>query len=122
MAFNALGRILLVSSAWAVKLLVWMGVRICKCPIYLSVHCIETAILVLMNNVPSLASVADDITALIICKILSTAPLLMGMSSVPAMNMWPPALLWALGSDIYDASLCAESNITNSVSDNCIFL
>ncbi len=86
-----LGQIL-VSSAWAIKLLVWMVVRICRCPISLSVCCIETAVLVLMNNAPSLASVADDITALIISKILSTAPLLMGMSSVPAMNMWPPAL------------------------------
>ncbi len=89
MAFNALGRVLLVSSAWAVKVLVWLGVPICKCPISLSVHRIETAVLALMNNAPSLASAADDITALIICKIMSTAPLLMGMSSVPAMNMWP---------------------------------
>jgi hypothetical protein len=111
MAFNTLGRILLVSGSWAVELSVWMGVRICKCPISSSVHCIETAVLALMNNAPSLASAADDITAYIICKILSTAPLLMGMSSVPAMNMWPPALLQALGSDTYDALLCIASLI-----------
>ncbi len=48
---------------------------------------------------------ADDITALIICNIFSTAPLLMGMSSLPAMNMWPPALLQALGSDRYNVLL-----------------
>jgi hypothetical protein len=106
LAFNALGRILLVSSAWAVELLVWMGVCVCRCPISLSVCHIETAVLVLMNNAPSLASAANDITALSICKVLSTAPLLMGMSSVPAMNMWPPALLRALGSDRYDVLLC----------------
>ncbi len=84
MAFNALGRILLVSSAWAAKLLVWMGVRVCGCPFSSSVRHIETAVLELMNNAPSLASAADDITTLIICEILSTAPLLMGMLSVPA--------------------------------------
>jgi hypothetical protein len=99
MAFKTLGIILLVSSAWAVKLLVYMGVQVCGCPISLRVHRMETAVLRLMNNALSLASAADDITALIICDMLSTAPLLMGMSSVPAMNMWPPALLWALGSD-----------------------
>ncbi len=112
MAFNDLGRILLVSSAWAVELPVWMGVQVCGCPISLSMCCMETAILALMNNVPSLASAADDITALIICNILSTAPLLMGMSSVPAMNMWPPALLRALGSDRYDALLRIVSLIS----------
>ncbi len=59
----------------------------------------ETAVLALMNNAPSLTSAAYDITALIICDMLSAARLLMGISSVPAMNMWPPALLQALGSD-----------------------
>jgi hypothetical protein len=106
MAFNALGRILLVSSARAVKLLIWMGMGICRCPISLSVRCIETAVLALMNNAPSSASAADDINALIICNILSTATLLMGVSSVPAMNMWLLALLRALGSDRNNASLC----------------
>jgi hypothetical protein len=112
MAFNALGRILLVSSAWAVKLSFWMGVQVCGCPISSSMHCMETAVLALMNNAPSSASAADDITALIICKILSTTPLLMGMSSVPAINMWPPALLRALGSDRYNALLCIASLIS----------
>ena len=109
MAFNALGIILLVSIAWAVDLLVCMGVQVCECPISLRVHCIKTAVLVLMNNAPNLASAADDITAFVICYMLSTAPLLMGMSSVPALNMWPPALLWALISDRYNALLCITS-------------
>ncbi len=109
MAFKALGIILLMSSAWAVKLSVCMGVQVCGCSISLRVHCMETAVLALMNNAPSLASAANDITALIICDMLSTAPLLMGMSSVPAMNMWLPALLRALGSDRYNALLCIAS-------------
>jgi hypothetical protein len=109
MAFNALGIILLVSIAWAVELLVCMGVQVCGGPISLRVHCMETAVLALMNSAPSLASTADDITALIICYMLSTAPLLMGMSSLPAMNMWPPALLQALGSDRYNALLWIAS-------------
>ncbi len=112
MAFNALGRFFLASSAWAVKLSVQMGVRVRRCPISLRVCCIETAVLALMNNAPSLVSAADDIIALMICKILSTAPLLMGVSSVPAMNMWPPALHWALGSDRYDVLLCIVSLIS----------
>ncbi len=93
MAFNALGIILLVSSAWAIELSVCMGVQVCRCPISLRVRRMETAVLALMNSVPSSASAANDITALIICNMLSTAQLLMGMSSLPAMNMWPPALL-----------------------------
>ena len=109
MAFKALGIILLVSRAQAAELLVCIGVQVCGCPISLRVHCMETAVLALVNNAPSLASAVDDITALIICDMLSTALLLMGMSSVPAMNMWPPALLQALGSDRYDALLWITS-------------
>jgi hypothetical protein len=98
-AFSALERILLVSSACAVKLSVWMGVRDCECPISSSVLHMDTAILALMNSAPSSASAADDITALIIYKIFNTAPLFMGISSVTAMNIWPPALLLAFGSE-----------------------
>jgi hypothetical protein len=94
-----------MSSAWAVELLVCTGVQVCGCPISLRVDHMETAILVLRNNAPSSASAADNITALIICDMLYTTPLLMGMLSVPAMNMWPPALLRALGSDTYNALL-----------------
>ncbi len=85
--------------------------QVCGCPISSSVHCIKTAILALMTNASSSAYAADDITALITCKILSTTPLLMGMSSMPAINMWPLALLPALGSDGYDTLLCIASLI-----------
>ena len=112
MAFNAFGRILLVSSACAVELSVWMGVLGCVCPNSSSVCRMDTAVLALMNNAPSSASAADDITALIICEMFNTAPLLMGISSLPAMNMWPPALLRALGSERYEASLWIASFIS----------
>ncbi len=111
MAFNTLGRILLVSSACAVKLLVWMEVRGCGWPNSSNVHCIDTAVLALMNSTPSSASAADDITVLVICKIFNTAPLLLGISSVPAIIMWPPAWLQALGLDKYDALLWMASFI-----------
>ena len=58
-----------------------------------------------MNRARSSAYAADDMTARIICKMLRTAPLLMGISSFPAMNMWPLARLQDLGSEKYDASL-----------------
>ncbi len=99
MAFSALGRILLVSSACADELLVWMGVRGCGCTDSFSVRRMDTAVLALMNSVPSSASAADDSTALIIYEMSNTAPLLMGISSMPAINMWPPALLRAFGSN-----------------------
>jgi hypothetical protein len=109
MAFNAFGIILLVSSAWAVELSVCIGVQVWGCPISLRVRCMETAVLALMNSALSLASAADDIAALIICNMFSTDLFLMGMSSLPAMNMWPPTLLQALGSDRYNALLWIAS-------------
>ncbi len=66
----------------------------------------EMAVFALMKRVPSSASVADDMTARIICKMLRTAPLFVGMLSLPAINMCPPARLRAFGSDKYEALLC----------------
>jgi hypothetical protein len=60
---------------------------------------INTAVIALMNNAPSLASAAEEITARIICNMLSTAQLLVGISSFPAMNMCPWARLQAFGPD-----------------------
>ena len=99
MAFSAFGRILLVSSACAVELSVCIGVRVSGWPNSSSVVRMDTAVFALMNNAPSSASAANDMTDLIICDMLRTAPLFIGISSLPAMNMWPPARLWALGSD-----------------------
>ena len=88
-----------MSNACAVELLVRMGVHGCGCPISSSVCRMDIAVLALMNSAPNSASAADDITDLMICEIFWTAPLLMGISSEPAMNMWPPALLQAFGSE-----------------------
>ena len=75
MAFSAFGRILLVSNACAVALSVCIGVRVWGWPNSSSIERMETTVFALMDNAPSSASVADDMTDLIICR------------------------LWALGSD-----------------------
>ncbi len=93
MALSAFGRILFVSRACAVELSVWMGVCVCGWPCSLSVLRVDTAVLALMNSAPSLASATEDITALMICNMLSTAPLFVGISAFPAMNMCPSAWL-----------------------------
>ncbi len=87
MAFSAFGRILLVSSARAVELSVCIGVRVWGWPNSSSVVCMDTAVFALMNNAPSSASAADDMTDLIFCNMLRTVPLFIGISSSPAMNM-----------------------------------
>ncbi len=63
------------------------------------------AVFAFMNRVPSSASAMDDMKARIICEMLRTAPLLMGILSFLAMNMWPPARPQDLGLERYDALL-----------------
>ena len=87
MAFSAFGRILLVSSACAVELSVCIGVRVWGWPNSSIVFRMETAIFALMNNAPSSASAADDMTDFIICDMLRTAPLFIGILSSPAIKM-----------------------------------
>ncbi len=99
MALSDFGRILLVSRVCAVELSVWMGVLVCGWPSSSSILHIDTAILILMNSVLSLASAVEDITALIISNMLSTVPLMVGISSVSAMNMCLPAWQQAFGLD-----------------------
>ncbi len=88
-----------MSSACAVELLACIGVRVCGWRNSLSVVYIEMAVFALMNSAASSASAADDIIDFVTCKMLRTVPLLIGISSFPAMNMWPPAQLRAFGSD-----------------------
>ena len=57
-----------------------------------------TASRALMNMAPNSASAADDMTALMIWAVVSTAPLLAGSSSFSERKKWPPARLLALGS------------------------
>ena len=87
MAFSAFGRILLVSSACAVELSVCIGVRVWGWPNSSIVVRMEMAVFALTNNAPSSASAADDMTDLIICDMLRTATLFIGISSSPATNM-----------------------------------
>ncbi len=77
---------------------VCIGVRGCGWLSSSSVCRIDTAVFTLMNSASSSASAADDITAHLICEVLRTAPLFFGISSLLAMNMWPPARLWAFAS------------------------
>jgi hypothetical protein len=65
-----------------------------------------------MNSAPTSASAADDSTALIICEIVITAPLLGGVSVSLDMKKCPPALLRTLLSDRYDASLCTANTMS----------
>ncbi len=66
----------------------------------------ETAVFALMKRAQSSASAVDDMTARIICKMLRTAPLFVGMLSLPAINMCLPEQLCAFGLDKFEASLC----------------
>ena len=64
----------------AVVLLVCIGVGGCLCPRDSKTCLAGTASRQLMNNAPTSASAAEDSTALIICEIVITAPLLCGVS------------------------------------------
>ncbi len=77
---------------------------------------IDTAFFAFINNAPSSASAADDMTSRMICEMLRKAPLFVGMSSFDDMNMCPPARLRALGLDKYDASLWMASTMSLALS------
>ncbi len=89
-----------------------MGVGGCGCPKNSKSCLAGTALRQLMKSAPILASAAEDRTALIICKIVITAPLFGGVSVLLDMKICPPALLRALLLERYDASLCAASTIS----------
>ena len=57
---------------------VCISVWFCLWPISLILCCMYTDYLTLMNGEPSSANAADDMIALMICKIISTAPLFLG--------------------------------------------
>ncbi len=103
----------------AVELFIWMGVDICGWPSSSSILRIDTAVLALMNSAPSLAFAAEDITALIICNMLSTAPLLVGIFSCPAMNMCPPSFWFG---QIGGVTMDRKYHVAGFVCENCIFL
>ena len=87
----------LVTSS-AIELSVCSGVVGCGCPISSRMILMYTASRVMMYNTASSASVADDITCLIMCAMLSRDPLLEGIPPPFDRKKCPPALLLAFGS------------------------
>ena len=97
--FVASGMILLFSIPFAVEISVCISVFSCGCPSSSSIFLVGTASFQFIKSLPSSASAADDITAFIIHETFITAPLFAGISSFPAMNQWPPAMLHAFDLD-----------------------
>ena len=95
MAFVCLGCTLQFVTSSAIKLLVCSGVGSCLCPISLSMILMYTALRAIMYRPVSLASVADDITYLIMCAMLKTAPWFCGMALLLERKKCDPALLCA---------------------------
>ena len=76
------GCTLVLTTPLAVELSVCMGVWGCGCPISARMFLMCTAYLALMNSATNSASVAEDITTLIICATLWMLPLLGGTSAL----------------------------------------
>ena len=90
MAFILLGWMFLLATPTAVLLSICIGVLGCLCPISCSVFLQGTASRALINIAPSSAFAADDMTALMIWAVLSTAPLLAGSPSFSVRKKSPP--------------------------------
>ena len=81
----------------AIALSVCRGVGGCLCPSSLLMILMNTALCAIMYSPASSTSVADDMTFLIMCAIMSTTPLFGGMVVLLERKKCPPALLRALG-------------------------
>ena len=99
MDFSHLLAIFLLTTPKAVVLLVCIGVGGWLCPMISSACRAGIASLQFMKRAPSLASAAEDITALMIWDKVSVAPLFDGMASSLDMKKCPPALLLTFDSD-----------------------
>ena len=99
MDFSRFLAIFLLITPKAVVLLVCIGVGGFLCPMISSACRAGIASLQFINRAPSLASVAEDITALMIWETVRTASLFDGMVSSLNMKKCPPALLLAFDSD-----------------------
>ena len=99
MDFIRLLAIFLLTTPKALLLSVCTGVGGCLCPRISSACRAGIASLQLMKRAPSLASAAEDITALMIWETVRTTPLFDGMASSLDMKKCPPALLLAFDSD-----------------------
>ena len=80
-AFICLDWMMFFTTPFAVEVSVWMGVGGWGCPISARIFLMYTASFVLMNSAPSSASVAGDMTTLMICEMFIMAPFGGGMSS-----------------------------------------
>ena len=103
---------LLLTTPNAVVLSVCIGVGGCLCPMNSRMCHAGTASWQFKYSAPTLALAADDSTALIICNIVNTAPLLVGVSTLFDMNKCPLALLRALLSERYNALLCPARTVS----------
>ena len=97
-ALVRLGCILPLHTASAVALSVCNGVEDCLWPISVNTILIFTASRAMMYNAANSASVADVMTCLMMCAMLSTAPLLAGIVALLERKKCPPALPCACGS------------------------
>ena len=104
--FKLLLTMLLLTTPSAVVLSICIVVGGCLCPNYFSVVLAATASRQLMKSEQSLASAADDMTALMILDIVVTATLFWGYALLSVMKKCPPALTQYFASERYDASLC----------------
>ena len=95
MDFSRLLAIFLLTTPKAVVLSVCIGVGGCLCHMISSACCAGIASLQFMKRAPSLASTAEDITALKIWETVRMAPLFDGMASLLDMIKCPPDLLLA---------------------------
>ena len=101
----------LVTTPRAVVLLVCIGVGGYLCPIICNAWRDGIAYRQLTKRAPSSASTAEDMTALMIWKIVMKAPLFDRMAALSDMKKWPPALLLAFVSERYEAFLWADITI-----------
>ena len=99
MDFRHLLAILLVTTLWVVVLSVCISVGGYSCPIALRACRAGMASLQLMKRAPSSASAAEDITALMIWEMVTTALLKSGMGELLYMKKWPPAWLLVFDSE-----------------------
>ena len=97
-ALVLLGCILPLHTASAVALSVCSGVAGCLCPISVNTILIYTASRAMMYSAANSASVADVMTCLMMCAMLSTVSLLAGIVALLERKKCPPALLRASGS------------------------
>ena len=93
MDFCLCGAMMLLMNPSAVLVLVCIGMVGCGCPVAMSAWRAGMASLQLMYRLPSSASAADDMTDLMICVTVRTAPLLGGSVEFSKRKKWPPARL-----------------------------